>query len=291
MCINQDEAPNIRPDADNVTSIPQTIEYAIRQAQHATAHALCSGLTHVRVELPMGRSRKHWYRMSPTESWFAESSILAFHFAEMFEQLKIVLVLGTGPGVFHPVPWISHVCRVEDVKEHQFDPETHVVIMAAVQHSQRSHIDTILKSLPNAHAYVLLNSFLDTPLTQTFPPFENTYICRALQKAALLKKAHDENWHHFIEIAVFEYEWVGDKDVKPSQHAIDNFALERGAKRKGIHGYFQTKFSGCEAGFWPFMTVSCREVLPMDGALLKQLQTENTTEKKTKGAARPFGFF
>ena len=278
-----------RSDGDRASFIPQTIEYSIIEAQKATQRALCDDKTYLRVELPMGRSRKHWYRMSPMEAWYEESSILVFHYASMFKSLRIVLVLGSGPGVTHPVPWIEHVCRLEDITRDTIEGAD-VVIIGAVSSEQKHYISKVIQEIPDAKAYILFNCALDTPLDEEIGAFEHAYACRAMNKGALLKQFHDEMWHCFVEIAVFEYEWVGEDYLKPSQTCLERFVTMRGAKRKGYVGYYFTDYAGCEGGFWPFMTAACREVLPMDGSILKRLREEKL-EKKARNNSRPFGFF
>lgn len=278
-------------DPSEPAFIPQTIEYAIRRAKTATAHALSSGLTHVRVELPMGRSRKHWYRMSPLEAWYTETSVLAFHFCEMFKGLHITLILGQGPGVVHKTAWIGDLCRVEDAHKHHFSTASdRVVVIAGVAQAQRAVISEILSLVPDARAYVLFNSLLDVPLSQDLAPFKTAYACRAFDKCAALKECFDGPWAGFAEIAVFEYEWIGATKETPTQRGIETLAGKRGAKQQGMNGYYETKFAGCEAGFWPFMTACCREVLPMDGSLMAEVEMQKT-EKKARKSSRPFGFF
>lgn len=283
--------------------IPQTIEYAIVQAQAATRRALEAGVTYVRVELPMGRSRAHWYVLSPPAAWYEEASVLAFHFAEMFKGLHISLVLGTGPGVTHPVPWMADVRRLEDDPEPlPIDGAPRVVIFAGVRPAQRELLLERVAASATAQAVVMLNSMLETPLTQKMAPFRFAYACRAFHKHAVLRETHDGAWSIFVEIAVFEYEWVGDRggmsdsasnsggdegEWMPTQGSIERFAVSRGAFRKKENAYFQTEFAGCEAGFWPFMTICCREVLPLDGRKLD----EEERAKQQKNKSKTFGFF
>lgn len=283
-----------RPDVGETEPafLPQTIEYAVHQAQEATKRALCAGLTHVRVELPMGRSRSHWYVLSPVASWYAEASILAFHYAELFNGLHISLVLGAGPGVSHPVPWISELRRLEDdTPPAPLSSTRHVVIFAAVSDKQYPLLKQRLDEIGSPDAVILFCSFLNVPLSLPFEPFVICYLCRAFDKLAVMRDAYDAPWSIFIEIAVFEYEWVGDKPNSskwvPLQETIERFAFANGACHKKGSKYLGTRFSGCEAGFWPFMTISCREVLPLDGALLEQ----EARKKEEKSKSRPFGFF
>lgn len=287
--------PCPRPDAFETEPgfLPQTIEYAIRQSQEATKKALCNGVTQLRIELPMGRSRKHWYVLSPIPSWYEEASILAFHYAELFVGLHITIVLGSGPGVEHPVPWISELRRIEDETPPLPPPSTRrVVIFAAISQDQRGLFEQRLKEIGSPDAVILFCSLFDAPLSIPCQSFTTCYMCRALDRLAVMKESHDAFWSVFIEIAVFEYEWVGNKssepqhDWHPKQIDVQRFAISRGALKVRESEYLHTKYSGCEAGFWPFMTISCRDVLPLDGELM-----ERKAEIKQKSKAKPFGFF
>ncbi|PXF44635.1 hypothetical protein BWQ96_05630 [Gracilariopsis chorda] len=284
--------PKPRPDAEKAAFIPQTIEFALRQAHQATADALIAGHTHLRVELPMGRSRKHWYRMSPIAASHEESCLLAFHFAELFKGLCIHLVLPQPCTLVHSVPWIHavHLVHHHDLFATLAVPprpdERRVVILAALH----DHHLPLIKQLVsiNAQAVLLFNCLLQHPMSEPVPPFTNVYISRALNKCAIFLNGHNAPWHVFVEIAVFEYEWVGDCDNEwqPSQRAVERFAVERNAQLKSINGYWRTPYAGCEAGFWPFMSVVCRDVLPVDGRVIAK-----TREEKLKKNQRPFGFF
>lgn len=294
-----------RPGNPTPNAIPQTIEYAIRQCHNATAAALMRGETHIKIELPMGRSRAHWYRMSPLSSWYTESSTLAFHYAELFTSLHITLVLGHGPGVSHPVPWITNVIYLDDVASDSFAREgRRVVIFGAISENQRDKLDEAIGHVGDPDAVVLFNCGLNSLLGDVEVvgkiPFRSAYICRAFEKCAVLKEQVTSPWSIFVEIAVFEYEWVGDiggnlqKEGEdtwlPSQSVIESFALMNGARQKGVNGYFETNFAGCEGGFWPFMTACCRDVLPMDGRIFNREAKEKSKKNRT-GSSRPFGFF
>lgn len=286
--------PKPRPDAEHAAFIPQTIEFALRQAHQATADALIAGHTHLRVELPMGRSRKNWYRMSPITASHDESCLLAFHFAELFKGLTIHLVLPQPCAGIHSVPWIHAVHLV-----HHHDlfstlavpprPKEHRVVIFAALHDDHLPLIKQLVSI-NAQAVVLFNCLLQHPISHLLPPFTNVYITRALNKCAIFLNGHNAPWHVFVEIAIFEYEWVGDCDNewRPSQRAVERFAVARNAQLRSINGYWRTPYAGCEAGFWPFMTIACREVLPIDGRVMAKAQEEELKKKKNK---RPFGFF
>lgn len=272
--------------------IPQTIEYALLQAKDATSRALCDGICDIRVEMPMGRARSHWYVLSPISAWYAEAATLAFHYAEMFKGLHITMVLGSGPGVTHPVAWIATISRIEDPLPPP-DPaaEHRVVIFAAVSPKQKSHLQDRLDEIVRPDATILFNSFMETPLTVDIAPFQMSYISRTMDKIAVLRMAHNQPWDVFVEIAVFEFEWVGQKALseswKPSVAAIESFARARGACSAKGSDYYNTRYSGCEAGFWPFMTISSRNVLPLDGTVF-----EREERAKQQGKLKnPFGFF
>lgn len=292
-CSNIESRP--RPDAFETEPgfLPQTIEYAIQQSQDATKKALCSGVTQLRIELPMGRSRKHWYVLSPMPSWYEEASILAFHYAELFNGLHITIVLGSGPGVEHPVPWISELRRIED-ETPPLPPSSswRIVIFAAISQNQRGLFEKRLKEIGNPDVVILFCSFLDAPLSIPCESFTTCYMCRALDRLAVMKEAHDAFWSVFIEIAVFEYEWVGNKSIEseydwlPRRKDVERFAFTRGALKIRESEYLRTNYSGCEAGFWPFMTISCRDVLPLDGGLIEQ-----KAKMKQRSKSKPFGFF
>eukprot|EP00178_Gracilaria_changii_P012929 TRINITY_DN36414_c0_g1_i1.p1 TRINITY_DN36414_c0_g1~~TRINITY_DN36414_c0_g1_i1.p1 ORF type:complete len:339 (-),score=26.45 TRINITY_DN36414_c0_g1_i1:192-1187(-) len=281
-----------RPDGDDAAFIPQTIEYALRQAHAATAHALVEGHTNLRVELPMGRTRKHWYRMSPMPASYTETALLAFHYATLFTGLCIHLVLTHPSPLTHPVPRVHAVHHTDHhdvlavLSEPQRPEQRRVLVLAALRSQYKSLLAKLV--FVEADAIILLNSFLEEPLVTPVYPFVDTYIVRALQKSAVMRARHDAPWHVFTDIAVFEYEWVGncDNSWRPTQRRVENFALQRDAKTKAVNGYWHTPYAGCEAVFWTFMTLACRELLPLDGRVLDQI----STEKKQK-AQRPFGFF
>lgn len=289
--------------------LPQTIEYAIGESQRATRDALCAGITNLQIELPMGRSRSHWYVMSPFNTWYPEASVLAFHYAEMFKGLHISLILGCGPGVTHSVPWISDLYRLEDdippdsslqsTSKNSIDTSHRVVIFSGIATSQYETFEKRLNEIQkdNVEAIIVFNCFLNVPLSKIKLPshFQIAYLCRAFNKLAILKNSHLSPWSVFIEIAVFEYEWIGNRDDGdgdddkwfPDQEKLERFVCSRGAYQKKATAYMRTDFSGCEAGFWPFMTACCRNVLPYDGDLLER----EFLAKQEKKKARPFGFF
>lgn len=235
--------------------------------------------------------------MSPLDSWYAETSILAFHFAEHFKPFPIHIVLGRGPGVQHNVPWVRSVNRFSDIAKTGFvpgesDQDGPVVIVAGVPTRDLKLLERFAERVTNVDAFILLNCAIDAPLSTQIRPFTRVFTCRALDKLAVMQESMGGNWSVFIEIAVFEYEWVGDCESSwtPKQKAAEAFAYGRDAKRRGINGYFETPYAGCEAGFWPFMTVSSREVLPLDGKLLAR-QAREKAQKKARRGGKPFGFF
>lgn len=273
------------------------------------AAALVDGVTRLVVELPMGRSRRHWYRMSPVDMWMEESSrALAFHFAELFRTLDIRVVLGHGPGPPNRVPWITDVMRLEDVASAaNFAPivddagesvypvdSTTVVIVAAVSAKQREALASAVECIPEDAVVIMLNCMLDAPFAPSLLPaaFAPVYVCRAFEKCAVLRNGHQACWDVFVEIAVFEYEWTGEEgaDWVPTQTALECSVSARGASRKGVSAYYETPYASCEAGFWPFMTIACPEVLPLDGRILSE-NAEKQKSKTRKSNGKPFGFF
>lgn len=344
---------------DGIPFIPQTIEFAIRQAQRATAEALSSGEKFVRVELPLGRARSHWYLLSPIPAWYSEASVLAFHFAEMFRGSCISVVVGSGPGISHPVPWIADVRVLDDetprhipnaglaaamgaaavANEHVSDNESTKIIEEDPQAGDGlvgesgSVEDGLIKGLDDTEnvvldgnvprvtiftsvtgkqqallqkrvdeasesedAIIIFCSFLDVSLSRPIldPLPRPCYICRAYDKLAIQKDGHEEDWSVFIEIAVFEYEWVGNRQFSgtwhPTQENLERFAYSQGATHKKGTAYLTSQYGGCEAGFWPFMTISCRELLPFDGQLIEEEERVKAERSKAK-KGRPFGFF
>lgn len=344
---------------DGVPFLPQTIEFSIRQAQRATAEALSNGEKLVRVELPLGRARSHWYLLSPIPSWYSEASVLAFHFAEMFRGSCISMVVGSGPGVSYPVPWIANVRVLGDetprhipnaglaaavgaaavANEHVANDESADMIEEDEQRGNGIGIekkiveDEMIEDLDNKEnvalddnvprvtiftsvtgkqqallqkrvdeasetedAIVIFCSFLDVSLSRPIldPLPKACYICRAYDKLAILRDGWETDWSIFIEIAVFEYEWVGNRQFSetwyPTQENLERFAFSQGAMHKKGTAYLTSRFGGCEAGFWPFMTISCRELLPLDGMVLEKEEQDRSARSKAR-KSRPFGFF
>ncbi|KAK4538160.1 hypothetical protein CDCA_CDCA16G4185 [Cyanidium caldarium] len=77
-----DEGPEVPP------RIPLTIEAAVLQAQYATVYALSrpQGARRLSVELPMGRTGRHWYTMAPTSEVRKCSADLLAEYLEVFWQ-------------------------------------------------------------------------------------------------------------------------------------------------------------------------------------------------------------
>lgn len=334
---------------DGVPFLPQTIEFSIRQAQRAAAEALSAGEKLLRVELPLGRARSHWYLLSPIPAWYAEASVLAFHFAEMFRGTCISVVIGSGTGVPYPVPWIASARTLDeetprsipnaglaaaggasaasrefidsDTRRDKFEEEhqlgedhalenlddveniqvdgyvPRVTIFAGVTGNQQALLQQrVDEASETEDAIIIFCSFLDVSLSRPIldPLPRACYICRAYDKLALIRDGHEADWSVFIEIAVFEYEWVGNRKFSdtwhPTQENLERFAYSQGATHKKGTAYLTSRYAGCEAGFWPFMTISCRELLPLDGTLLddeERLKAERNKVRK----GRPFGFF
>lgn len=332
------------PD-DGVPFLPQTIEYAIQQAQDVTVNALSTGHKILRVELPMGRARNHWYLLSPVNAWYNEASILAFHYAEMFRGACISVVVASGPGVSHPVPWIAHIRSLDDptpweipdadravatgamaVREESMKddecmgafeddlselssdtndsgvvegdgPVPRVTIFTGVTSKQQALLQTrVDEANETEDAIIIFCSFLDVPLSRPIldPIPKLCYMCRAFDKLAVFFDEPRSEWAIFVEIAVFEYEWVGNRSVSdtwyPIQENLERFAFAHGAVHKKGTAYLTSRFAGCEAGFWPFMTISCRDVLPLSGDLLDD-EARTKSEKSKARKSRPFGFF
>lgn len=317
---NKPNIINIRHDAIDPPPafLPQTVEYAIRCAQAATRSALILGQTRLSVELPMGRSRRHWYRMSPMDLWYSETETLALHFVELFSPLEVHIVFcgrnkrtekrtekGKNDKPFaQPPPDYCTIHRLQDVHhtidlrhrrkqdKKEDDENGRVLMIAAANENQHAEIERIIKLGEKWEAIILLNCFMDCVNARLPKDFLRAYTCRAIDKAAVLQEGVNKRWEIFVEIAVFEYEWVGEEKGKeiPSQNQVERLALLRGARKKGINGYWESSFGGCEAGFWPFMTAACRHVMPLDGGMWEK-ERRRKVEKKSKGSSKPFGFF
>lgn len=304
------------PDSYDVPFLPQTIEYALNQAQMATASALQQGHTRLAVALPMGRSRKHWYRLSPPSSELvqAESAILTLHFAELFKGANICVVLGYDSRPPYTISWIqdlrllgdaarvaSNVDRFHILTDNNLVGETDavteqqpkVLIVGAVCAAQKPQLDVLLKKVDPDIAIVAVNCLLDLPAAPSpFPAcFEYVYVCRCRNKAAYLFIGYGPlacSWQIFSEISVFEFEWVAQRDAdwEPTDVALDDVLREVGVRRRGINGYWESCAPGRESGFWPFMSIACPNVMPLPGWMFEQ-----KIKKKNNSSKKPFGFF
>jgi hypothetical protein len=331
------ELPRAGPNGEkDPPYLPQTIEYAIREAQAATAAGLCDGATRLVVALPMGRSRKQWYRLSGMESELVreESATLALHFAEMFKGARMRIVLGYDSRPPYSVPWVTQLelleeasvglsaavrasksgrrrfsilgsIRTEDVDSisdgggdddggcDSDDEPPDVLIIASVVAWQRQQLDLVLAQASPETAIILFNCLLDMPTAPSpFPiEFVPAYICRSANKTAHMLAGFGpqaDGWHLFTETAIFEFEWIGscsEPGWEPTPSNVDKIAAVRGTKRRSINGYFEVVCRGCESGFWPFMTICSREVLPMPGSYF-----DKEMKKKSKKPF-PLGFF
>ena len=314
---NKPNTNNIRHDAIDPPPafLPQTVEYAIRRAQTATRSALVLGQTRLSIQLPMGRSRRHWYKMSPIDLWYSETEILVLHFVELFSPLDVHIVFcGSNKpkekgkedkSLPQPPPDYCTIHRLQDV-HHAIDlvytrkqgknedsENRKVLIIATANENQHDEIERVIKIGGKWEAIILFNCFMESPDSQLPHGFSRAYTCRAMDKAAVLQEGVNKQWEIFMEIAVFEYEWIGNEEREeiPNQNQVENLALQRGARKKGINGYWKTNFGGCEAGFWPFMTAACKHVMPLDGRTWEKERRRKVEKKSKKGSSRPFGFF
>lgn len=270
--------------------LPQTIEYSLQCAKEATRQALLSGILRISIELPMGRSRKYWYKMAPLDDIYEESSLLATHFCEMFQGARIKLVLGAKVALgldAKKVPWIDKVdfVNVENgngvLQLDSFD----VVVIAAVDTGRAWLLQEIVNDFSSEVAIVVLNCCLEDELREGIPDtFVQTYLCRSVEKGAVLKYRHSEDWHVFDEIAVFDYDWVcrQPSSWRPTRVAVEEALIGAGAQRESMNGYYKSS-QGLEAGFWPFMTIAVPFILPVEGAF-----PEHSRLRRTRA---PFGFF
>jgi hypothetical protein len=296
--------------------LPQTIEYALGQAQLATTAAMSEGQMRLVIALPMGRSRKNWNRLADMDSDITrfESATLAIHFAQLFEGKRIQLVLGMDARPSYTIPWMQDI-RIIDATSRRRDidhssindiPGTDagaaypdgagcrpdVLIIGALTRRHREKLDTLLKDVSRETVVVLINCMLEVPhADSSFPSeFVPVYVCRPGRRCAYMYVGfgpHADGWHIYTETAVFEYEWVGRRDDPwvPTDASIEDVALARGARRHGTERFWRVVAPGCESGFWPFMTVSCRDVLPLPGHLFEKPSTKSAFNR------RPFGFF
>eukprot|EP00172_Hildenbrandia_rubra_P001222 Plantae.Rhodophyta-Hildenbrandia_rubra.ctg17689.p1 GENE.Plantae.Rhodophyta-Hildenbrandia_rubra.ctg17689~~Plantae.Rhodophyta-Hildenbrandia_rubra.ctg17689.p1 ORF type:complete len:266 (-),score=29.96 Plantae.Rhodophyta-Hildenbrandia_rubra.ctg17689:140-937(-) len=173
---------------DKMRPLPQTIEYSLQCAKEATRQALLSGILRISIELPMGRSRKYWYKMAPLDDIYEESSLLATHFCEMFQGARIKLVLGAKVALgldAKRVPWIDKVdfVNVENgngvLQLDSFD----VVVIAAVDTGRAWLLQEIVNDFSSEVALVVLNCCLEDELREGIPDtFVQTCLCRSVEK-------------------------------------------------------------------------------------------------------------
>lgn len=295
-----------RPDGEAIDPafIPQTIEYALRCAQSATAAAFAAEETRVSVTLPMGRSRRHWYRLSPLDGVLVrkENVTLALHFVSMFKGLRIRVVLGMDPDVGWNVPWIER-CDVvgeegkgwgQGVPEEE-GSEPDVVLLGGFVASQKIIFEEELSKIGRDSAVVVFNCFTEVALGKLairgLDGFKPAYVCRSDNKTALLFVGYGEEadgWNIYTETAIFEFEWVGRRSAElwtPTAKTVDVVVQGRGCKRKAMGGYWESAFAACESGFWPFMTIASPQILPIPGCRFA------SKVKSSKGSPKPFGFF
>jgi hypothetical protein len=296
--------------------LPQTIEYALRQAQVAATAAISEGKTRLAIALPMGRSRKHWNRVADMDGDVTrfESATLAIHFAQIFEGKCIRLVLGMDARPPYIIPWMQDIRIMDSASRRrginqshtdeiaEFDagttraiaaePPLDVLIIGALTLRHRAKLDELLKGVSLETVVVLFNCMLEVPhADSSFPSnFVPAYVCRPGKRCAYMYVGfgpHADGWHIYTETAVFEYEWVGRRDDSwvPTDAALEDVALARGARRHGVDRFWRVVAPGCESGFWPFMTVSCRDILPLPGHLFEKPSTKSAINR------RPFGFF
>lgn len=232
--------------------------------------------------------------MSPLAMSLSESAILSLHLAQLFRSLNILILVPDPIHNLQRVDW-AHVISLTDAQnDDAYKPESaDVVIVAGALQSQWRIVERVVQRSANTKAVVLLNCRIDVAPGDSIAGFDDVYICRAMDKFAVLKDGFGFGWSVFIEIAVFEYEWIGNKgeDWQPTQRACEAFATSLGAERRGLNGYFDSRGPGCEAGFWPFMTISGVRVLPIDGRDLARLERIKAEKKARQANKRPFGFF
>lgn len=278
-------APSLSSYPPSAPYIPQTIEHALRLAQQATSHALQNSHSNLRIELPMGRSRKFWYRPSPVSMSLIESRLICYHFISLFRTLRTLILL--PPNTSHPSP---STLSVQFLDETPSPTCADVVAIAAVPHNDWPVVQPMLNVVNEVKAVIAINCAMDGDVANPIEGFDDVYVCRMLDKVAVLKEGVDHGWAVFMEIAVFEYEYVCNMPPlwKPTQKSIETVLMEKGARKKGLNGYYQSRQPGCEAGFWPFMTHASVDVLPISGEQLEQKQAKQSTPRLSK---RPFGFF
>lgn len=285
--------------------LPQTIEYAVVEAQRCMAEALRDEHRRIIVELPMGRSRKYWYRFSPRDMWLRESTTLAPHLAEALSGADIRIIVGNASRLPR-LSWVSSFCTLSQVTVDPQDfltniSETTIVFIVGLVHKQQLHLHQLIQQIPESVPIILMNCMMELPYAPSpFPKgFTPVYMCRALKGCAFARYGHHAPWHLFVEIAVFEYEWIRDIQFSdqpdawvPVQSAIETAALRRGALVKAPHTHYKSPHKGCEAGFWPFMTITFQQTLPLDGVAMHDEARDAAKRRKRKSSgSKPFGFF
>jgi hypothetical protein len=302
---NAAASPNDVDDRDDGAAdppfIPQTIEYALRCAQSATVAALVAGDTRLVVTLPMGRSRRHWYRLSPLDGELVrrESALLTLHFAEIFNGARLRVVLGVDAEFGRDIPWMERcdvIGRAEGEGEVGDDaPQYDAVVFGGLAVGQRAAFERELARMSSDTAVIMFNCFVEVPVgsVEGLAGFRPAYVCRSSNKTAILFVGYGQEadgWHVYAETAIFEFEWVGRRAAdgwEPTPREVERVLQARGCKRRSIGGYWESVSRGCESGFWPFMTIASREVLPIPGS---QFQ-DRAKGKASKGNSKPFGFF
>lgn len=229
-----------------------------------------------------------------------ESSTLVLHFSQLFCGLRLSIVMAEGADSAQPVAW-GETLSLSDAAKGEGDVRTaEVIVLAGAGEKRRKEVEALLELCGEARAVVLFNCFMDAPLGSGVARAADVYVCRALEKCAVLREGAGAPWAVFVEIAVFEYEWVGDRWERegedgerwiPVQKNVEAYAMSRSATRKAGHGYWKTSFAGCEAGFWPFMTIAAEQILPIDGKAMEEDEKAKTEKKAKKSTKRPFGFF
>lgn len=285
--------------------IPQTMECALKAAQDAALHALSDGLRRIIVELPMGRIRKYRYQLAPQQHWLRESGLLASHFVEALRSADVRVVVSeccdpsscTQKWITCKQPLRSADCEtlLKQVGE------STIVVLVGVPGRHVSYLERICGKVPDTVPVVLFNCLMDMPMNSSafkaVPTFEPTYMCRSLKRSVFSRFGHRQPWHLFLEIAVFEYDWIAnvpnseDESYVPTLESIERVAEIRGAVRKGNSTYYQQIQPGCEAGFWPFMSLAANYILPLDGSTYLEDIDPGWQKRKAAKPSRPFGFF
>lgn len=197
--------------------IPQTMEWALSQAQSALAAALSDDLRRIIVELPMGRTRKFWTRQAPRDSWLRETAVLASHITHFVEGADIRVVLGEKcPPSTCVEPWISERHILKSSMTADFlgstlpadslgaTSESTIVFAVGVLNNQQTALRKMIETIPESVPLVLFNCFMDVPMdSKLFPPeFVPTYMCRSLKRCAFARYGHRAPYHVFVEVSL-----------------------------------------------------------------------------------------